>query len=1073
MRDQADYYLNAVARSQEEYYTGAGEAPGYWLGRAAEELGLAGEVSDEGLHRMLNGAHPLTAERLGSPPRDQRIAAFDLTFRAPKSVSLLYGLGGLETARHVRAAHEQAITEALAYLERHAAQVSRGHARARHEHARGLVAAAYQHRTSRAGDPLLHTHVLVANLGQGPDRRWTALDGRPLYWHAKTAGYLYQAVLRAELTRRIGVVWGPVRNGVADVRGVHRPAIEEFSQRQQQIHQQLARLGHHSARSAQTAALTTRPSKRAGISQATLRGSWHRRAAAFGVTRHTLVALLGQAAARTPTDAEVQAAILHLASPHGLTLHTSTFTRRDVLQGLCDVLPAGADITVGDLERLADAFLGCELVRPVTTAPRPAWPGAGTRRPGPAGGELIGEWRFTTQELLDTEQAAVVAAVGRRGEGVGVVPPPVVEQVMAAHTHTEPIPADAGAGEQPALSNEQIALVRALVTSPDGVQVVNAKAGSGKTSVLRAARQAWESAGYRVVGAALAARAARELHRNSGIAADTIAKLLSDLDDPASPGLAPGTVLVIDEAGMVGTRQLARLLAHAQRAGAKVVAVGDVGQLPEIEAGGLFRSLVHRLGAAELQTNQRQREPWEQQALDLLRSGNAVAAIARYAQHDRVVVRSRAGRLRKRMVQDWWEAATKRPGERPPIMIALRHSDVADLNAAARELLAKQGRIGTEAMSVDQRDFAVGDRIITLRNVRRLGVLNGTFATVIGLDHDRRALLVRTDEGRELVLPRWYLDRRSPFDRRRRLDHAYAITCHKAQGMTTERAFVLATDDIYKEWAYVAMSRGRLENRLYLAVDQHPLAEELDTPPEPAGDAVLDLAAALERPRSQYLALDQLATTDGTIGAPSSWAEAGDTVRPTTQRPLRPTSLAGDPQRELASLRALHRACSIDLLHAREQMATQRPGWHQRRLLNRAITSAERTLADLDRQIARLEAPETGVSADRSATSEVASTGTIRHDPPRYLLAELGGWPRTQTAQTVWRIAAKQINAYRAAASVSDPKTALGPVPDTPDHRAAYDAIARFLRDAAAAIDALEGPTPPDPNDDLALPGPL
>jgi len=154
-------------------------------------------------------------------------------------------------------------------------------------------------------------------------------------------------------------------------------------------------------------------------------------------------------------------------------------------------------------------------------------------------------------------------------------------------------------------------------------------------------------------------------------------------------------------------------------------------------------------------------------------------------------------------------------------------------------------------------------------------------------------------------------------------------------------------------------------------------------------------------------------------------------------------------------------------------MAAHRPGWHQRRLLNRAITSAERTLADLDRQIARLEAPETGVSADRSATSEVASTGTIRHDPPRYLLAELGGWPRTQTAQTVWRIAAKQINAYRAAASVSDPKTALGPVPDTPDHRAAYDAIARFLRDAAAAIDALEGPTPPDPNDDLALPGPL
>ncbi len=284
VRDQADYYLNAVARNQEEYYTGAGEAPGYWLGRAASELGLAGEVTEAGLHRILNGAHPLTAERLGSPPRRNRVAGFDLTFRAPKSVSLLYGLGDLEAAHHVRAAHEQAIAQALDYLERHAAQVSRGHARAQQERASGLVAAAYQHRTSRAGDPLLHTHVLVANLGCGPDGRWTALDGRPLYRHAKTAGYLYQAVLRAELTRRLGVAWGPVRNGVADVRGVHRPVIEAFSQRRQQIRQRMGELGHHTARSAQAAALDTRPAKQAGVSEATLRGRWHRRAAALGLT---------------------------------------------------------------------------------------------------------------------------------------------------------------------------------------------------------------------------------------------------------------------------------------------------------------------------------------------------------------------------------------------------------------------------------------------------------------------------------------------------------------------------------------------------------------------------------------------------------------------------------------------------------------------------------------------------------------------------------------------------------------------------------------------------------------------
>ena len=1058
-----------MARSQEEYYTGAGEAPGYWLGRAAGQLGLAGEVSEEGLHRMLSGAHPHTAERLGRPPRDNRVAAFDLTFRAPKSVSLLYGLGGFEVAGQVRAAHERAIAEALDYLERHAALVSRGHARARQEHADGLVAAAYQHRTSRAGDPLLHTHVLVANLAQGADGRWTALYGQPLYWHAKTAGYLYQAVLRAELTRRLGVAWGPVRNGVADLRGVPRPVIEAFSQRRQQIGQRLAHLGHHSARSAQAAALETRPTKRSGISQATLRASWHRRAATLGVTRQTLAALLGQESPRRPSKAEVQEAIAHLASPHGLTLHTSTFTRRHVLQGLCEALPAGADITVADLERLADWFLEGELVRPVTPEPGPGRNRPDGQRPLPASGGIAGEWRFTTEELLDTERAAVTAAAARQGEGAGMVAPWVIEQVVAAHTHTAA--ADPSAREGPALSDEQIAMVRALATSPDGVQVVNAKAGSGKTTVLAAARQAWEGSGYRVVGAALAARAARELHRSSGIAADTIAKLLNDLDDPTTPGITQHTVLVIDEAGMVGTRQLARLLAHAHRAGAKVVAVGDVEQLPEIEAGGLFRSLIQRLGAAELQTNQRQREPWEQQALDLLRTGNAVAAIARYAEHQRVVVRSRAGRLRNRLVQDWW-AAAQLPGERPPIMIALRRTDVADLNAAARQLLAEHGRLGPHALTIDGRDFATGDRIITLRNARRLGVLNGTFATVVGIDHDRGALLVHTDEGRELVLPRWYLDRRGPLDRRRRVDHAYAITCHKAQGMTTDRAFVLGSDDLYKEWGYVAMSRGRLENKLYLAVDHNRLAEELDIPPEPGRDALLDLTAALERPRGQYLALDQLAAPAEGGGPPASQIDTGGHADPTTRPALEATSPPADLGQDLAWLRARHHACLIELLHAHEQLAAHRPGWRQRHLLRKTIASHERTLANLHRQIARLDAPppQTIIGHDRPATPAASNPDAIQRNPPPYLVAELGGWPHTQAAQTVWRITARRIRAYRASADVNDPNTALGPQPDAPDQRSEYHAIAKLIEDAAATIDALEQPTLPDPNHDPIVP---
>jgi AAA domain/TrwC relaxase len=847
-------------------------------------------------------------------------------------------------------------------------------------------------------------------MGAGP--RWTGgrCTGTP-----RPPGTCIRPVLRAELTRRIGVAWGPVHNGVADVRGVHRPVIEAFSQRRRQIHQRLAELGHHTARAAQAAALETRPVKQKGISQARLRASWHRRAAALGFTDRSLDAVLGQATPKRPTRAELRTVVALLASPQGLTLHASTFTRRHVLQGLCEALPPGCDVGVADLEALAERFLARgDLVRAVTASPGPRWTdGEAQDHPRPSFGGA-GEWHYTTRELLATETAAAQAAIGRRAQGVGVVPASVLDRVLAPRP-AEATAVDHGDQGRPALSDEQAAMVRALVSSGDGVQVVNAKAGSGKTTALRAAREAWQEAGYRVIGATLAARAARQLQQSAGIPADTIAKLLGDLDNPTTPGMDPGVVLVIDEAGMVGTRQLARLLAHAHYGGAKVVLVGDVHQLPEIEAGGLFRSLAQRLGAIQLQENRRQHQPWERQALDLLRTGNAVAAIARYAQHGRVVVASRAGRLRDRLVQDWW-AAAQRPGERAPVMIALRHADVTDLNQRARALLARHGRLGPHPISIGGREFAVGDRIVTLRNARRLGVLNGTFA----------------------------------------VDHAYAITCHKAQGMTTDRAYVLASDDLYQQWGYVAMSRGQLSNHLYLTGGEHPLADELDTPLEPDRDAVLAITEALEQSHAQYLALDQTdpAVMDaGRPGPPGSHAQ-----RP----PQAPAQGALEPHQDLITL---HRAHSIQLLHAREQLAAHRLGRRQRRLLAKTMHDHEQALEALERRLDRLR---TSTPATPAAASATAPTGPAAHDPPRYLVTELGGWPHTTAAQALWRLAATRIETYRARAGITDPTTALGPLPDDPGQHAQQQALSEFITSTVQTIDALDRPAPPDPNDNRA-----
>jgi conjugative relaxase-like TrwC/TraI family protein len=268
---QADYYLESVAQGIEDYYTGAGEAPGRWLGSAARELGMGGEVEDDDLHAVLNGLSPRTGDPLAAPHGGARVPGFDLTFSAPKSVSVAFELGDAEVTREVREAHELAVTGALDYMERHAAVARRGHGGVEIVPGNGFVAAAFRHRTSRAGDPQLHTHVLVANMTRGPDDRWTALDGRRVYAHAKTAGYLYQAQLRTELVRRLGVEWTQVHNGTAEIAGIPAPVLRAFSRRRIEIEQAMADRGDRSSKAAQVATLDSRRAKDYDVSPDSLR----------------------------------------------------------------------------------------------------------------------------------------------------------------------------------------------------------------------------------------------------------------------------------------------------------------------------------------------------------------------------------------------------------------------------------------------------------------------------------------------------------------------------------------------------------------------------------------------------------------------------------------------------------------------------------------------------------------------------------------------------------------------------------------------------------------------------------
>jgi ATP-dependent exoDNAse (exonuclease V) alpha subunit len=270
--------------------------------------------------------------------------------------------------------------------------------------------------------------------------------------------------------------------------------------------------------------------------------------------------------------------------------------------------------------------------------------------------------------------------------------------------------------------------------------------------------------------------------------------------------LRPGTVVVLDEASMAATRDLAELVRYIEQAGGRLVLCGDDRQLPSVRAGGLFRALAARTDPIQLHDNLRQAEPWEREALDALRDGVVSDAIRLYEANDRLVLGGDRRLLVDRLVADWWAARSRGDA----VMIALRRADVRELNARARSLMRSVDALGPD-VRIGSTAFATGDRVVLRLNDRGLGVNNGDLGIVQALDSTwGRWVQTRTAE---VFLPRWYLEA-SP--RRPSVQHAYAITGHVAQGMTVDRALVLGSPDMYREWGCTVMSRGRVGNRLYV-----------------------------------------------------------------------------------------------------------------------------------------------------------------------------------------------------------------------------------------------------------------
>jgi hypothetical protein len=534
-----------------------------------------------------------------------------------------------------------------------------------------------------------------------------------------------------------------------------------------------------------------------------------------------------------------------------------------------------------------------------------------------------------------------------------------------------------------------------------------------------------------VTGVALAARAALELQTSAGIRSTTLTRLLGQVDDgrDGSP-LQPGSVLVVDEAGMVGTRQLARLLDHAEQQSVKVVLVGDPKQLPEIDAGGLFRALATRLPAIELTDNRRQSHGWEQAALDELRHGDPDAALAAYRRHGRIRTADTAEAVRDRLVDDWWTTAKENlPGS---LMIALRRDDVDDLNHRARAKMLAAGRLTGPAIvtTAGGLELQAGDRIVCLRNAPRHGVVNGTRATITRTNPTLRTVEAVDDRGVQLLLPADYLDDGH-------VSHGYAITGHKAQGLTCDHTYTLGTETLYREWGYVAMSRGKLTNQLYHgpSADRHD--DGLHHVHLDDRDEVASLTSRLRRTRAEQPITPELAELAAQWRDLDARIDAIDIPR---QQQLLHARDQLDQSRQILTGR-------LERLSRQLAQETGSFPWpKRRRLLHDLQSEHDQTAGRLDEVTRRLEDLDTTMTRerlpDRRQLGELfrrrdqldihlrraAALRALAHRtaPPGHLTDLLGPRPADPRTAQQWDRTATRIEHHRLRWQLTDPNDPLG-----------------------------------------------
>lgn len=841
----AGYYL-----AQSEYYLGGSEPPGEWIS-AGEGFGIANgaQVEAELFEHLHAAIGPDGASLLSNGgSRVDRVPGYDMTFSAPKSVSVLWALSDEELRQEIEVAQADAVRAAIAVVGRHAGFSRRGRNGLQSESV-ALNVAAFQHGEARPtehddgrvfADPQLHTHAVILNLAGRADGTVGTLDGRRLFAWKMAAGATYHLALASGL-QRIGLSVSDIgKNGMFEIASVDAGLAEYFSARRTEIEEALEEAGLTSTAAPALAGAITKASRKtkAAANHTDRFKMWKEMAATRGFEPERVVEGARTAVAPTAAQEHDIRARLRII-PEQLTQTESVFERRQLVAAVATALTgsgASADRIEQDVQSLIETSSVVEL-----------------------GADAIGEMRYSTPEMIRLEREILATA---RKLSTRSLPTP--DRALADRLVVE--------GN---LSGEQADAVSAA-TAGSAIAVIEGAAGSGKTTSLRPIVEAHRAAGYVVLGAATAWRIAHQLRDDLGVEARATDSWLA-ARSAGRPFLDSKTLLVVDEAGQLSSRQMHAVLTEVERAGAKLVLVGDRRQLQPIGAGGALSIVARAIDVARVDQVVRQREEWARQATMTLAAGKTSEALQAYAGRNHLHLHAGARAAVKAMA-DAWEATSSTPDDQTVLLLARTNGQVREINDEIRNRMRAGGMlrgpdIGIDAVTGSGQAYelalAVGDAIRFLVRHDGLGVINGTTGTVTaisGRDTANPRITARLQNGDVTFAPADLADDNG----KARLGHAYASTIYGAQGLTADRSLVLLDPACDRHDTYVGLSRARDTTEIFVdhrIIDagiraEQPLSRR-NTVAEPDNSArIAWLGGRLARSAIKDTTLDAIASPD-------------------------------------------------------------------------------------------------------------------------------------------------------------------------------------------------------------------